>query len=255
MPRQLPKGVRDPAVSPMAASPTSTAWAGQFGWPGTTVATDRDVYGLPAAWRCLNWIANAVASCAPPQVHGPVPGERLESPQVVANPWPMLTSHEYWRAVTASLVLHGNYIGFPTDWDPVTGWPRQVVPLDPTLIEFQVVDGVPVYRIGEVELGPLDVIHIRGYTPPGGLWGVGVIEAFRNMLGEGSDHQSYATNLYGGSAVPPLVIQVDDPDLTETGAEAVQDRFYRLHKGGNKEPAVIPSSMDVRTLAFTPADS
>jgi HK97 family phage portal protein len=213
------------------------------------------VYGLPAAWRCLNWICNAVASCAPPQVHGAEAGVRLEAPPVVDDPWPLLTSHEFWRAVAASLVLHGNFVGYPTDWDPVTGWPRQVVPLDPRTVEFQIVDGRPVYRVGDTELGALDVIHVRGYTPPGHLWGVGVIEAFRNTIAEGGDHQDWAQNIYAGSGVPPLVIEVDSPDLTETQAGAIQSRFNSLHKGGNKLPAVLPSSMDVRTLAFSPADA
>jgi HK97 family phage portal protein len=259
MPRQRPKGVREPAKLPATKDNVwgwLGTWLGGFGQVSTSPIAEELVFGLPAAWRCLNWISNGVASCAPPQVITATDETvMLDGTPVVDNPWPLLTSHEYWRAVVSSLLLYGNFIGYPTDWDPTTGWPRQVIPLHPSTVSMRTEDGWPVYQIGTEVLTIADVIHIRGFTPPGHLWGMGVIETFRSSLLEGVDQQRFSSNIYAGSGVPPMVISLDRPDLTEAQAEAIQGRFQRLHAEGNKAPAVIPSTMSIETLAFSPQDA
>ena len=238
-----------------------TGWLPARGHVGIHPINEGTTYGIPAAWRCVTFIANAVANTGPPVGHqgyeGPMDSDvPLEvQPHVLQNPWPMMTPHEYWTMVTASLLLHGNFIGVPRDFDPDTGFPRQVVPINPTAVEFSLEDGVPTYKYGDFEWEWGEVLHIRGFTPPGSLWGIGVIKAHRIGLSEAVDHQDYGMNIYGGSAVPPWVVGVDNPELTEAQAEKLQQRMATIRENGSKLPAVIPSTMNISTLAFSPADA
>ena len=238
-----------------------SGWLPARGHVGIHPINEGTTYGVPAAWRCLTFICNAVATTGPPIGHrgyeGPTDSDiPLETqPHVLTSPWPMMTPHEYWAGVTASLLLHGNFIGVPRDFDPDTGYPRQVIPLNPSDVEFAMDGGRPAYRYGDMEWEWGEVIHIRGYTPPGKLWGVGVIQAHRIGLSEAVDHQDYGMNIYGGSAVPPWVIGVDNPDLSEAQAEKLQQRMATVREQGSKLPAVIPSTMNISTLAFSPADA
>ena len=243
-----------------------SGWLPARGHVGIHPINEGTTYGIPAAWRCVTFISNAVANTGPPVAHqgrahpgtshgydDNIPMEN--QPNIVTAPWPMMTAQEYWSGVTASLLLHGNFIGIPRDFDPDTGYPRQVIPLNPMDVEFKIEGGLPMYKYGDFEWEWGEVLHIRGFTPPGKLWGVGVIQAHRIGLSEAVDHQDYGMNIYGGSAVPPWVVGVDNPDLTEAQAEALQQRMATIREQGSKLPAVIPSTMNISTLAFSPADA
>src|SRR5215467_4962153 len=106
------------------------------GWPTPlrmlpNAATETSVTGVPAAWKCFGFIANAAASCAPP-VEFDSQGERVDEmsmSNVVLRPWAFLTAHEFWVQAFTSALLFGNFVGINIDVDPATGFPRQVMPV------------------------------------------------------------------------------------------------------------------------------
>lgn len=240
-----------------------TSWIPATGHVGLKPVNEGTVYGVPAAWRCATFIANAVASCGPPVVHAPPSDANMHdankpvgvTPHVAATPWPMLTGQEYWSAVVLSLLLYGNFYGVPADLDPDTGYPRQVIPVHPSLMEFSIERGRPHYKLGELEWEYGEIVHVRGHLAAGQLKGMGVIERHRVGFSEAVDHQQYGMNIYGGAAVPPWVVGVDQPEMSEEQAEKLQQRMATVREQGSKLPAVIPSTMSIETLAFSPADA
>jgi len=219
------------------------------------VATEYTVTGVPAAWKCFGFIANAAASCAPP-IEYDAQGLRVETlSNVVERPWAFLTAHEFWVQAFSSALLFGNFIGINIDVDPVTAFPRQVMPVHPNDVLMMLIDGLPVYSYGGEAFGWDEVTHVRGHTSPGQLWGVGVIEAFRNAWSRIMDVDDYGANTFRTVAENSVVIQVDRPELTEAQANAIQQAWIDRHASGVRRPAVLPKSMTITPLAFSPADA
>lgn len=268
--RALPRHYREPVPIPPEA-PSRTPGTGGSGdmniWPWLvdpssyptrdvgTVVTERTVTGIPAAWRCLTFIANAVASCAPP-IEFDSSGVRVAplSP-IVDRPWVMLTAHEYWVQAVSTALLYGNFIGINIDYDPVTGYPRQCMPVHPSDVQMVLINGLPVYGWAGEAFGWDEVTHVRGFTSPGALWGLGVIEAFRSSLGGIVDAAAYGASTFRSAAENSVVIQVDRPELSQDQADNIQDSWIARHGSGVRRPAVIPRSMTITPLAFSPADA
>jgi len=218
-------------------------------------ATETSVTGVPAAWKCFGFIANAAASCAPP-VEFDSAGNRVEPlSNVVERPWAFLTAHEYWVQAFTSALLFGNFIGINIDIDPDTGFARQVMPVHPNDVTMLLIDGLPVYGYAGEAFGWDEITHVRGHTSPGALWGVGVIEAFRQAWGRILDIADYGAGTFHTAAENSVIIQVDRPELTEEQANDLQAAWIARHASGTRRPAVLPKSMTVTPLAFSPADA
>jgi len=267
-PRQVRDPVPIPDDAPYRANQSST-WGPETwpwytdpatGWPtrdagAVAPITERGVTGIPAAWRCLHFIANAVASCAPP-IEFDALGVRVEPISPIADrPWVLLSAHEFWVQVVTSILLYGNFVGMKIDIDADTGYPRQVMPVHPSDVNLYLVDGLPTYEWGGELFGWDEVVHIRGYTSPGALWGLGVIEAFRLALAAIVDSAAYGATTYRTAAENSVMIQVDRPELSQAQADSIQQRWIDRHGSGTRRPAVVPRSMTITPLAFSPADA
>ena len=274
--RALPLGNRQPVPFPDKVPPGWVQRLGSWmGWsngaildssgglpwplrPDAAAATEQTVAAIPAAWKCCGFLANAVASCAPP-TEFLANGERvddLDRSHIVDRPWVMLTAHEFWSVVVMSLLMTGNFIGIYIDRDPITGYPRQVFPVPTDEVTMVLVDGMPVYGwLGEA-FGWDEVVHVRnGYMRPGCLWGMGVVEQFRESLTAAQDEVTFGRSTFSSAAEASVVIQVDRPSLDGAEAANVQQLWIDRHASGVRRPAVIPRSMTITPLSFSPADA
>jgi HK97 family phage portal protein len=269
--RTLPRQYREPVPIPEEAPDRELGnagnWPAQYwpwiidpatGWPTRTpgtIVTEYTVTGIPAAWKCLNFIANAVASCAPP-IEFDSNQVRVDplSP-VVDRPWSFLGTHEYWAQAVTTVLLYGDFIGINIDVDPSTGFPRQVMPTHPNDVTMVLIEGLPwYYWAGEVFAWD-EVTHVRGFTSPAALRGMGVIQAFRFALGAQVDSALYSAGMHASANENSVVIQVDRPELSPLQADQIQQAWIDRHGSGYRRPAVIPRSMTITPLAFSPADA
>lgn len=250
--RARPRGLR-----PEQPQPTwnrATLWSG---WWRTSTATpyvdNGMVLGLPAAGRAVRLVANAVASMAPAvalEADGVTP---LEAPPIVRRPNPTYGVTEWWRMVVAHYLVTGNFVGLLADADPVTGWPRQVIPIPSTLVKCSYGDdGFVHYRVGELDLGADDVVHVRAFTIPGNPWGLGVVDFYARSLGLAFDQRDMAAGQYASGGVPAGILKPGLSDLGQTQAEDVQNRWAERYSGGNRKPAVLPDDWQFTPLAWTP---
>ena len=148
----------------------------------------------------------------------------------------------------------------PTDFDVATGWPRQLVLLNPdeVWVDIDPQTGLPRYNLGAtdrnsmVTLGPGEIVHVRGITPPGSPVGVGVIEAHRRGFQTMLAFDSYAQQAFD-AGIPSGLITVDRNELGREQADDLKARWLAAFSG-TRTPAVLPRSITFEPLSFTPAD-
>jgi HK97 family phage portal protein len=233
-----------------------------FGTQPLPTISAEQVRGLPAAWRCLNFLGNGVASMSPLEAIADDGVTVLpEQPPVCSRPNVMYGAFDWWHMSTAYAVSRGNFVGVLVDFD-FSFYPRQVVPVPVELIDPQyLLRGIPRYPIygtqweGDNALTSADVVHVRGFSLPGSLWGVGVVENFRRQLGATLEMQALSADTYHRASVPPGVLTTDRPRLQEDDAEEVQQQWIEKHGLGQRVPAVLPSGWTFQPIAWTPEDA
>ena len=218
-------------------------------------ASEETVLTLAAAWRCLHILTDGISGLEMYAFDDTHEDRRVSTPRLLSDPWPAISPVEWRAMVVASLVLYGNCYILPYDEDPRTGYPRQLPIVHPDEMRVVIRNGVPYYFMGQTEINRVDVLHIRGYTPPGQAVGIGCIEAFRRGFSLALDMDRYEAGNLQQSSVPPVIIKVNRPEISAEQATDIQYRWMAAHGYGQRTPAVIPTSLDVNTLAWSPEDT
>lgn len=264
----IPRGTRppEPAPWPTQYGPWWGPWSGlpyssdgsvnpthTQGWADATSA----VLGIPAAWRATNLIAGFIAQMNLRCLDGDPPTHIDQGRQLLNNPWPLISYFDWVFGAAASIVLRGNYYAVKADYDQATGNPRQYIPVavDDVTVNFE--KGMLTYDIVGMDrsLGWNEVLHIRGFMLPGMLTGIGVIEAHRGGLYQTRELMDYGAGAYGSGGVPPVVLRVDKPELTEAEAEYLQSRWVQRHTPRDRRPAVVPKIVEVEKVGLSMEDA
>ena len=246
-----PRGVRPDVPYPFGQLlPMPT----QFGPTVPPTVTDFQTFGLPAAWRAVNLIANGVAQMAPLKCFGPDGIKVLDTPPVAARPNSTITSYAFWHQAVAIAIMRGNFLGILADFDDL-GYPRQVVPVPP-IISYAVYEaGRTVFYIGGVAYQSHEVVHVPGFLVPGSPWGLGVVGNFRRSIGIALEEQHMAADTYHRGSVPSGVITTDRPRQSSEQAEEVQSQWIQAHGSGQRKPAVLPAEWKFTPLSWSPQDA
>lgn len=252
--RARPRGGRP--LLPAATHSTLLNAPNQYGSTGLPNVSEGQALGLPAAFRAVNLIANGVASMAPMELWAPDGITKLATPPVVGRPLATMTTFDFWHMAVATALMRGNFLGIQADFGTGGNYPNQVVPVHPDLA-FAYIDGAgyTVYNVTGQVYSAEEVVHVRAFTTIGAPWGVGVVENFRRALGQQLDQQNLVANTYKTGSVPTVVIELDRPEVDKTQAEATQNQWIEAHGSGQRKPAVIPNTMKVTPLSFSPEDS
>lgn len=211
--------------------------------------------GLSASWRCMNILTNGIAALEMYAFDDREKDARITTPRVLSDPWPMITPVEWRAMVVGSLVMHGNAYLLPYDEDPRTGYPRQLPIVHPDRMHVELVNGRLRYWLDENPVSALDVLHIRGYAPPGSPIGFGVVEVHRRGISMAANVDAYQSANLSQSAVPPVIIRVNRNEISEEQALEIQGKWLAKHGYGSRAPAVIPTSMEVTPIAWSPEDT
>jgi HK97 family phage portal protein len=264
----IPRGTRDPAKPPWAAQHgpwwgpwSSLPWASD----GSVQPSQATTYGdaeaatlaIPAAWRATNLIAGFIAQMNLVAMDDNPPTEMDASSQLLNDPWPAISYYNWMFGCAASLVLRGNYYAVKADYDQSTGNPRQLIPIANDDVTVNYDQGVLTYDIAGVDrpLSWLEVFHVRGFMLPGMLTGVGVIEAHRAGLAATRQLMDYGSGAYASGGVPPVVMRVDKPELSEQEAEYLQSRWVQRHGAHDRRPAVIPKIVEIEKVGLSMQDA
>jgi HK97 family phage portal protein len=235
----------------------STRWyGGADEWPTRPgrMATERDVAGLPAFNRGKNLIGGLLAQM--PLVDRKADGTPWESSPILEDPWPVMGRAEWVSYQTDALIMTGDAMAIPADYDP-DGFPRQLVPIDPRAVTVYVADGQVRYDI-HTDLGVLTIPrsgiwHAKGLTlTSDGLRGVGVIAQFALALGLGAELLRYGHTAFTGAGVPSGIVKVQLRNVPQKTAEEIKADWMSAFR--DRVPAVLSQLMDFTPISWSPVD-
>lgn len=256
--RARPRGVRTPVPMPTTVEMNGELLAQILGLEAPSVhVSERSVRGLPAAGAGVQMVAHGVATML---TEGKVrlPGGDLDDyrPSIVERPYPLMFSFEFWYQLVECLMMRGNYVAIPADFD-LDGWPRQVVPVHPDSVTMDITTGLPIYRIGAGVFQWDEVLHIRHKAPVGTLWGQGIVEQYRKALRGQLYEQNYGETSYSSGGVPSAIVSLDTggKPVPKEVTDQVAEDWQGIHGGGVRRPAVVPNAMSVTPLSWSPKDA
>lgn len=237
-----------------SANLTLPSWGGAWAQPltGPLQITDATAMSLPVANRCVQIIADTIASL-PLEVYRD--GELLEpTPAIAQRLDPAYTLMESLSSIVVSLLLRGNAYGVVAERDYL-GYPTALVIVDPmsVVVKQDRATGRVTYRIGGRTLDPEDVLHVRGLSLPGHVCGFGVLDMHRRTLGQSIAAEDYASELWTTGALPDVALTYPG-DMTRDEADDVRRSWIARHGGRKREPAVLAGGLGVQQLSWSNVD-
>ena len=208
---------------------------------------------VPAIWRAVTMISDDVGSLP---IHSYRGDMRVEpTPRILERPNPLETAMETYSAMAAALLLHGNYIALLGPRG-LNGYPDYIVPVDPAKAYLFIRDGIRYARIEEkVYIVGEEVFHIKGFSLPGEIAGVGIVAAQRQGIGAAIAVMEYAARYFDGGAMPSYAIKSQNPDLTQDEAEALKQKWMEHYGARSRVPAVLNASTDIQELTANANDA
>lgn len=220
-------------------------------YAGVNVDTETTL-SVPAIWRATTMIADTVGIMPLEAFRNDIKIE--PTPRLLERPNPLETRVETISAMAAALILHGNYVailGPPGS----TGYPDSIYPVDPARVSIVKRNGEKVFLIDNIEYKAAEIMHIKGFSLPGEIAGVGIIAAQRQGIGAAVAVMEYAARYFNGGAMPSYALKSDNPDLTEEEADALKIKWMETYGGKSRIPAVLNASTQVQPLTANANDS
>jgi HK97 family phage portal protein len=220
-------------------------------YAGVAVDTESTL-SVPAIWRATTMIADSVG-VMPLQAYRN--DQKIDpTPRLLERPNPLETRIETISAMVAALLLHGNYVAILGEPGP-TGYPESIYPVAPERVTIMKIDGRKIFRIDQIDYTSDQIFHIKGFSLPGDVAGIGIIAAQRQGIGAAVAVMEYAARYFNGGAMPSYVIKSSNPDLEENEAELLKIKWMEHYGGKSRIPAVLNASTDIEPLTANANDS
>ena len=232
-------------------------WGGSGWWGGDAEWGDETFERAAIVFACVDLITRTLSQMPlrimkagleipdrPRWTYDPAPG-------VYASP------NEFSDAMMTSLLLRGNtFLYSLAEYD--TGYPRNMVVLNPDDIHIERIDGVKRYFVGwddpeyRYELDNNLVCHIKYLSWPGDDWGYGPLGVLGRQLGVYRNLDQYSYNL-SQDGVPWGVLSTD-AEMDAEQASAMKDRWLQASAERRGAPAILSGGLKLQTLQLRPED-
>ena len=220
-------------------------------YAGVAVDTETTL-SVPAIWRATTMISDSIGVLP---LHAYRNDQQLEpTPRLLERPYPLETRVETISAMVAALILHGNYVAILGE-PGLSGYPESIYPVSPERVSIYKQDGQKIFRIDERDYSSSEIFHIKGFSMPGDIAGIGIIAAQRQGIGAAVAVMEYAARYFDGGTMPSYVIKSDNPDLTEDEADLLKMKWMEHYSGRSRRPAVMNASTTVEPLTANASDS
>lgn len=171
-----------------------------------------------------------------------------------ANDW--TSAFDLKRQLTQDALLHGDGLALV---NRVRGKVRELVRLAPGTVTIRDAGGgVPVYQVANLaggvrDLGPADVIHIRG-TSLDGLKGRAVIDLARESIAVALLLEQHEAKLLADGGRPSGLLKIAQK-LDPEAVKRIASSWREAHGGANSgKTAVLEQGVEFQPLAFNSAD-
>lgn len=219
-------------------------------WAGVYVDTQQAL-AVPGVWRATTLISDAIGGL-PLQAYKD--GKPIATPPVLSRPNPPETRVETITAAVAAAIIHGNFVAVlgPAG---ANGYPDSIYPISPERVRVKMVDGRKVYEIDEMKFDQSEIMHVKGFSLPGELVGVGILTAQRQGLGSSIALHEYAARYFNGGTTPAGILYSSNPDLTEEEAQLLKQKWLSHYGGRSREPAVLNESIKFEPVSDNAGDA
>lgn len=201
---------------------------------------DAAVLGLPAVGMAIGLIAETAATLPCHVYSGTETKRRLadgnwQYPLLNSDPGGDLSSFDFWSDVFASVESCGNAL---VQKIKNRGKVVELIPLDMDYCQIRKVEGNKIFEVREEGKSrpstytPDDIIHVRGFTPKGGVVGLNPIARYRQSLGAAVSMERFTGRYFDNNAQGGFAIEFP-PGVTETQAENWKKVFDGSHAGAD----------------------
>ena len=214
-------------------------------WAGVYVDQDT-MLGVPAIWRGITLISDAIGAMP---LHA-YRGDTLvtPTPNILLRPNPPSIRMETIAAMASALLIHGNYIAVLGE-PGVNGLPESFYPVEPNRVNVSRDNGRMIYMIDGRQYDQSQILHIKNFSMPGALVGVGNLGAQKQALGKLIAINEYASRYFDGGVSPSAILKSANPDLTQEEADALKAAWMSMYSSRNRAPAVLNSSTEFQVLS------
>lgn len=231
---------------------------------------DRSAMQQSTVWSCVTLIADTVAQLPVNAFADDAAGicrEVEPDPPLIMQPHPEMSRQDWMQRLMVSLLMRGNGYLWASDLDRF-GFPRSLLPVHPDAVRAQRIGVEPGTRAGVngrieyhvIGLGDTlaypagNMVHIRGYTWPGWVGGLSVVEYARHSIGLALATEEFGSRLFAEGATPSSVLQTD-ATLNKQQADDLKTRWIEAHGNRHREPAVLSGGVKWQPITMTPDDS
>lgn len=216
------------------------------------IVDETSTLSVPGIWRGVTLISDAVGGLP---FHA-YRGEQYVDPQpnLLVKPDPTCTRIETMQAMTASLIIHGNYIAILGE-PGVNGYPDSIFPVGVHRVNIRKTEGRLVYQIADRDYTSDEIMHIKGFSMPGEMVGYGILSAQRQAIGGAVAVNTYAQRYFDGGAQPTGILYSANPDLTSEEADLLKQQWTRTYGGTRRTPAVLNESTKFQQLSDNAKDA
>lgn len=237
--------------------------SGDVVWGNPPPGADGQRGSLPAMGRCRALIADALAGVPFACYQG---RQQVETPTWIVDPQNLaddgrkgstvrnvaLSAVEFWSSVFVSAIELGEGIVYsPTTDDSGTVvsdfGARGCFVLNPRDVEIE----RDRYYVNDVAVDATELLIIRGRVWPGHARGHGVWDQFRADIGFGVATRDYAAQMLG-RGIPAGYLKVNAPDLEQTEADRLKQKWWDAHGGSDRRIAVLNATTEFHPLQLDP---
>lgn len=226
------------------------------------VIPEGSAMSLGAFYACVTLLADTIASLPIKAYRRDKMGVReLVNPQpplLNGSPYPDLTWFDWLWMMMESLAITGNAYGYITSRNKEDFQPKAIMPIHPSDISVEELDGEmgwpePVYRIGDSDIDPMDIMHVRRYPIANCVKGMSPIQKAASAVGLGLAAEQYGLNYFRDSANPSGILSTDQ-ELTADQAKRNMKQWVQSHQG-RRRPAILSDGLKWMPISIAPNES
>lgn len=230
---------------------------------GQVYVDEHTALNFSAVWACETLIADSIATL-PVDTIRKTPTGRVETvpPKWVDYPNAETNRVDYETQRLLSLLGWGNawslLIRQGGSSDPMAPVLERWL-IEPWRVQVRRVKNEKATFVDGQYLAPGVVQHVMGYSLPGALTGMSVIEHARQSLQIGMSAENFGSKLYENGVVPSGVLEIPQmpAETSKDTVDRLRDQFMERYAGtGNaRKPVVLAGGTKWHQITVNPADA
>jgi HK97 family phage portal protein len=221
-----------------------------------TVVNTNSALSLAGVYRAIQIIATPISKALPLETYRYGGGleQKIDNPVLVNNPSLSESRKDFIFATVTSLALSGEAYWYKS-YDS-RGQVNDLTLLvassvQPTLDGPNGMSGNKVFDYMGKRFTTRDIEHLRLFSVPGNLRGLGPIQAAGNDIATALDLRNFASTWFSSAGVPTGVLKTGKM-LTKEQAEEITSNWHT--KQATRQLAVLSEGFDYQTINATPQD-